>query len=104
MAIGELTDATASLFQFAAKLYGRLDPYIAHRDFFYGVSLVNPGMSYIYDAAPRQGQGIPVRMSDNGNILAFDSPRPIVREALEEPKEEISRAVSLLRRRSQQGG
>lgn len=104
LTIGDLTEATASLFQFAAKLYRRLDPYIAHRDFFYGVSLVNLGMRYIHDAAPRQGQGIPVRMSDNGNILAFDWPRPIVREALEDPKEEISRAVSLLRRRSQQGG
>lgn len=103
LAVSDLTAATGSLFQFAAKVYRRLDPYIAYRDFLYGVSLVNLGMRYIYDVAPQQGQGIPVRMSDSGNILAFDVPRPIVREALEDPKEEISRVVGLLRRRSQQG-
>jgi hypothetical protein len=99
----ELTNATASLFQFAEKIYRHLDPYLSYRDMIYGVTLVNLGMRYIYDVAPDQGRGMPVRTSDNSNILAFDKPRPIVREALEHPSEEINRAVSLIRRRSQQG-
>jgi hypothetical protein len=101
--LSDLEAATASLFSFVAAAYNHLDRFIAFRDFIYNVALVNLGMRYIYDAIPPSGQGIPVRMSDNNNILAFDSPRPIVREALDDPTAEIDRVVALLRRRAQHG-
>lgn len=101
--LSDLEEATTSLFNFVAGTYNRLDPYIAFRDFVYGVALVNLGMRYIYDAIPISGQGVPIRMSDNANILAFDSARSIVREALDQPSSEIIRTVALLRRRAQPG-
>jgi hypothetical protein len=100
--LADLEQATSSLFEFAAAVYNRVDSYIACRDFVFGIALVNLGMRYIYDAIP-SGQGMSVRMSDNSNILAFDTPRLIVREALDQPTDEIKRSVALLRRRAQPG-
>lgn len=81
--------------------YNRVDPYIAYRDFVYNVSLVNLGLRYIYDEVPSGSRGMPIRMANNGNILAFDSAKPIVREALDQPGDEVIRIVALLRRQAQ---
>jgi hypothetical protein len=67
----------------------------------YGVSLADLGARYIYDVVPDGRGGMPMRVSDNAPILAFDEARPIVREALDEPSDEINRAVGLLRRKAQ---
>jgi hypothetical protein len=99
--LDDLAAATESLFQFAASLYNHVDQYIAYRDFVYGVSLVNLGMRYVYDVIPDGNRGVPIRMSDNAPILAFDEPRSIVREALDQPSDEIGRVVALIRRKAQ---
>ncbi len=99
--VSDLREAVSSLFQFAAAAYNRVDPYIAYRDFVYNVSLVNLGLRYIYDEAPSGSRGMPIRMANDGNILAFDSAKPIVREALDQPGDEVSRVVALLRRQAQ---
>lgn len=102
--VADLADATESLFQFAASLYNHVDQYVAYRDFVYGVSLINLGTRYIYDVIPDGNRGMPIRMSDNAPILAFDEPRPIVREALDQPSDEVKRVVALVRRKAQLQG
>jgi hypothetical protein len=98
----DLTEATSSLFQFMSAMYNQVDPYISCREFVYNVALVNLGHRYIYDAPPNASRGVPVRMSNSSeNILGFESPRTIVREALDQREDEVRRVIALLRRRAQ---
>jgi hypothetical protein len=86
-------------FAFAALLYSEIDPHGRHHRFLYGVTLL--GMSYRKITRERPGKG-PQSMSMRGDepIAAFADARPLSREDLSSPNEEVERVVTLLERAS----
>jgi hypothetical protein len=91
--------AARTLFQGVEALLGLADQFLRHRQLEYNIAVHNLGYRYIVDEAPRTG-GVPMRMSGDEAIVAFDNPRAITRETLTRPEGEIERVVQMLKHRA----
>jgi hypothetical protein len=97
----DLIAAAQAVFQCANGLLGFVDQFLRHRQLEYNVAVNGLGYRYIVDAEPKTGSGVPMRMTGDAPIVAFDKARAITRETLSQPASEIDRVVQMLRHRAQ---
>lgn len=97
----DISDVLQSMFGFLAGLFDRIDPNRRQQRFLYGVALLELGHRNITrDASPKSSYTMAMRNDET--VLAFDEPRPLSRDDLSAPANEITRALTLLERGARQ--
>jgi len=86
-------------FRFVRALVHRMDPYQRHQRFVYGAALLQMNFRSI-ERNPKERQGFSMRGLDAREpIHAHDAPRPIQRDEMAAPSDEVARTIIQFKRR-----
>lgn len=94
----EVVAAIGKSFAYANAFFSARDPYKRYDRFAYNTALSGLGHRTMI-AEPVRASSYTLGNFGDGPVKAFDTPRPIVRADLENPREEVAAAMSLFRRR-----
>ena len=101
IATADLEKALGRALSFCAAFYDEIDEHDRYQQFGYNVALVNLGMRKIA-AEEDAGRSSSHYHQHNEPLPAYDAARPLTRNTLRSPEQEIRRAIVKIRRRSEQ--
>lgn len=101
VSLDEVRSLLEPCFLFSSALYDEIDEYERYHEFAYNVALVVGHRAIEEQKDPnRRSVQVPMGRSRGEAFIAFDEPRTISRSDLKNPRDEIERVSTLLRRKS----